>query len=152
MLFIPCPDEMFSNNTHINSEPLIDPEYLGPLWLDQNRKRFQSILCLFGPDFLKPNFDSWNHEASPGGRFIGFKMAESDEQVSMEISDNLFYQCTIHYLTIKQWHFDKIRLHKLINFHILIKTKSRFRICFHETGFGFNILFGYILMISGSGI
>ena len=63
MLFIPSPDEMFSNNTRISIEPLIDPEYLGALWLDQNRNRFQSILCLFGPDFLKPNLDSWNHEA-----------------------------------------------------------------------------------------
>ena len=49
------------------------------------------ILCVcLGQNFLKPHLDSWNHENSPGGRFFGFKMADGDEQVTGETSDNLF--------------------------------------------------------------
>ena len=49
---------------------------------------------------MKPCLDSGNQKNSPGGRFVGFKMVNSDEQVSLETSDNLFYQFIIHNLTI----------------------------------------------------
>ena len=64
--------------------------YQGPVWLDQNWNWFQNPLCLFRPDFLKPNPDSWNHETSLRVGFIRFKMADGDGQVSVETSDNLF--------------------------------------------------------------
>ena len=73
----------------------------GPVWLDQNWNRFQNPLHLFRPDFLKPNADLWNHETCPGVGFIGFKMADGDGQVSVETSDNLFKQFTVHNSTIK---------------------------------------------------
>ena len=65
-------------------------EHLGFIWLDQNRNWFQDPLRLLRPDFLKQNLDSWNHKTSPGGKFIGFKMADSDERVWVETSDILF--------------------------------------------------------------
>ena len=70
---------------------------------------------------MKPCLDSWNHETSPGGRFVGFKMVNSDEQVSLETSDNVFYQFIFHNLTIngygnKKWHFDKIHMDKFDEF------------------------------------
>ena len=54
-------------------------------------------------------------------------MAVGDEQVSVETTDNLFYQFTINNLTIKtmetkQWHFDKIRLDKIDKFRHLDKN------------------------------
>ena len=73
----------------------------GPVWLDQNWNRFQNPVRLFRPDFPKPNPDSWNHETSPGAGFFGFKMADGDGQVSVETSDNLFWQSTVHNFTIK---------------------------------------------------
>ena len=48
-------------------------------------------------------------------------MADSDGQVSVETSDNMFYQFIMHDLTIrsmgrKQWHFDEIRFDKIDKF------------------------------------
>ena len=74
-------------------------EVLDPVWLEQNWNRFQNPL--HWSDFLKPNPDSWNHETSPGGGFIEIKLVDGDGQVSVETSDNLFEQFTIHNLTIK---------------------------------------------------
>ena len=38
-----------------------------PVRLDLNRNRFQNQVCLFRPNFPKPNLDSWNHETPLGG-------------------------------------------------------------------------------------
>ena len=98
----------------------------GPVWFDQNWNWLQNPLRLFGPYFLKPNPDSWNHETSPGAGFIRFKMTDGAGQVSVETPDNLFKQFTVNNLTIKvketkQWHFDKIRMDKIDNFRYLDK-------------------------------
>ena len=130
---------------------------LGPVWLDQNWNRFQNPWRLFRPDFLKPNPDSWNHETSPGARFIGFKMADADGQVSGGIFRQFvlaFHNPQFHNKKLVKQHNDilkKIVRIKLINSDIWIKNRSRFCICFRETGFGFNILFVYNLMVSESG-
>ena len=133
------------------------PIYLGPVWLDQNWNWFQNPLRLFRPDFLKPNPDSWNHETSPGARFIGFKMADADGQVSGGNFRQFvlsFHNPQFHNKKLVKQHNDiliKFVRIKLINNDIWIKNRSRFYICFRETGFRFNILFVYNLMVSESG-
>ena len=99
---------MFSVQIHcLNQVWIIEFQFpkiyidLGPVWLDQNWNRFQNPVRLFRPDFPKPNPDSWNLETSPGAGFFGFKMADGDGQVSVETSDNLFWQSTVHNFTIK---------------------------------------------------
>ena len=73
----------------------------GPVWLEQNWKQFQNLVCLFRLDFPEPNQDSWNSETTLGGGFIGFKIVGHNRQVSVETLKNLFYQFTIHDLTTK---------------------------------------------------
>ena len=67
------------------------------------------------------NVKQWNQ---PGGRFIGFKLADGDDKVSVKTSDNLFYQNNDILI--------KFVWMKLINFDILIATRSRFCICFSD--------------------
>ena len=74
-------------------------------------------------------------------------MAVGDGQVSVETSDNLFKRFIVHNVTINYLRKQNndilikfVRI-KLINSDIWIKTRSRFCICFQETGFGFHILF-----------
>ena len=45
-----------------------------------------------------------NHETSPGGGFIRFKMADRDGEVEVETSVNMFSK-TMEY---KQWPFDRL--------------------------------------------
>ena len=59
--------------------------------------------------------------------------------VSAKTSNNMFYEFTVQYFTIKRYRKNKewfdILIH-LINSNVLINKWSRFRICWHETGFG----------------
>ena len=84
-------------------------------------------------------------------------MADADGQVSGGIFRQFvlaFHNPQFHNKKLVKQHNDilkKIVRIKLINSDIWIKNRSRFCICFRETGFGFIILFVYNLMVSESG-
>ena len=123
--------------------------YQGPVWLDQNWNRFQNPQHLFRPDFLKPNPDSWDqpwsriHWIQDGGRRWA-SVSGNFRQFVLAIHNPQF-----HNKNLMKQHNDilmKFVRIALINSDIWIKPRSRFCICFQETGFGFNILFVYNLL------
>ena len=131
--------------------------YFVPVWLDRNRNRFQIPLCFVGQIFWDQVWisESWNkpqrqiHWIEDGRRRWASVRWVNFRQFVLAIDNQQFDNIKLRKQSINI--FIKFVWMKLINSDIWIKTRSRFCISFQETGFGFDILFVYNLMVSGSG-